>query len=61
LGLLFMSSGIYLGFDYDLTFAYFWTGVFCLLWGVRIFIMRRIYRSTPQEEHTEAEPTGAPQ
>jgi len=50
LGLLFMSSGLYLGFDYDLSFLYLGTGVFCFGWGVRIFIMRRIYRSKPQEE-----------
>ena len=64
LGLLFMSSGLYLGFDYKLTFVYFWTGVFCFAWGVRIFTMRRIYRSMPkeeQEEQIEANPAGTPQ
>ena len=63
LGLLFMSSGLYLGFDYKLTFVYFWTGVFCLSWGVRIIIMRRIHRSAPkeeQEQQIEANPAGTP-
>jgi len=50
LGLLFMSSGLYLGFDYQLTFVYFWTGVFCFAWGMRIFVMRRIYRNRPPIE-----------
>ena len=49
LALLFMSSGLYLGFHYHLSFFYVWTGVFCFFWGLRIFIMRRIYRSTSQE------------
>ncbi len=63
LSLLFMSSGVYLGFDYELSFVYFWTGVFCFAWGARIFIMRRIYRSAPQEEQEqqiEAKPAGTP-
>jgi len=55
LGLLFMSSGVYLGFDYELTFLYFGTGVFCVVWGARIFVMRHIYRNKPQDESFQPE------
>ncbi len=40
LGLLFMSSGTYLGFDYALTKLYFGTGFVCLAWSLCIFTMR---------------------
>lgn len=61
LGLLFMSSGLYLGFDYKLTLVYFGTGIFCFAWGVRIFIKRFVYRNAPeqaeQEQPADAEAT----
>jgi hypothetical protein len=53
LGLLFISSGFYLGFDFELSFVYFGTGVFCLAWGVGIFIVRRSYRTGPQAQQEE--------
>lgn len=40
LGLLFMSSGIYLGFDYSLSFLYFGVGFACCAWSIAIFAMR---------------------
>jgi hypothetical protein len=40
LGLLFMSSGTYLGFDYSLSFVYFGVGFICGLWSLWIFSMR---------------------
>ncbi len=55
IGLLFMSSGIYLGFDYKLTFLYFGTGFVCCAWSIRIFVMRAIYRKKPEEEQVHAE------
>jgi len=58
LGLLFMSSGVYLGFDYELTFLYFGTGVFCVVWGARIFVMRHVYRNKPQDQLLESESAG---
>jgi len=51
-----MSSGVYLGFDYQLTFVCFGTGIFCAAWGIRIFVMRFIYRNKPQEQQVQAEP-----
>lgn len=40
LGILFMSSGTYLGFDYSLSFVYFGVGFICCLWSLWIFSMR---------------------
>lgn len=58
LGLLFMSSGVYLSFDYELTFLYFGTGVFCVVWGARILLMRHVYRNKTQDESLESECVG---
>ena len=56
IGLLFMSSGLYLGFDFKLTFVYLGTGIFCFVWGLRIFLMRLVYRKARAEQQLEAEP-----
>jgi len=60
ISLLFMSSGVYLGFDYSLTWVYFGTGVFCFAWGVRLFVMRFVYRKAQRgqqpEQQIDAEP-----
>ena len=55
LGLLFMSSGTYLGFEYSLSFVYFGVGFACCLWSLWIFTMRLRSRQAPQQqvEHTE--------
>lgn len=53
LGLLFMSSGTYLGFDYELSFLYFYVGFACSSWSLWIFVQRYRNRNAPQ--HTEAE------
>ncbi len=47
LGLLFMSSGIYLGFDYSLSFGYFAVGFACVIWSVTVFVKRARYRINP--------------
>ncbi len=60
LGLLFMSSGTYLGFDYWLTFVYFGFGFVCCLWSIRIFVMRAVYRNKLQEQEVPAEPADDP-
>jgi hypothetical protein len=44
LGLLFMSSGTYLGFDYELSFVYFGVGFTCVVWGACVFVMRLRHR-----------------
>jgi uncharacterized membrane protein len=47
LGLLFMSSGTYLGFDYKLSFVYFGVGLVCIVWSVAVYIKRSRYRAKP--------------
>ncbi len=41
MGLLFMSGGTYIGFDYSLSFAYFGVGFACAIWSLKIFAMRQ--------------------
>ncbi len=53
-GLLFMSSGIYLGFGYTWTWVYFGTGVVCSAWAIRVFMIRRAFRNAPREEQADA-------
>ena len=50
LGLLFMSSGTYLGFDYSLSFVYFGVGFVCCIWSLWIFSMRLASRKD-QRQH----------
>lgn len=50
LGLLFMSSGTYLGFDYSLSFAYFGVGFVCCIRSLWIFSMRLKARKVPDQE-----------
>ncbi len=47
LGLLFITSGIYLGFDYSLSFGYFAVGLACVVWSVTVFVRRTRYRNNP--------------
>jgi Kef-type K+ transport system membrane component KefB len=49
LGLLFMSSGTYLGFDYSLSFWYFGAGFVCCVWSLWIFSMRLKARSDQRQ------------
>ena len=63
LGLLFMSSGTYLGFDYALSFGYFGVGFVCCIWSLWIFSMRlkarRGQRQHPILETAENQPAEA--
>ena len=54
LGLLFMSSGTYLGFEYELSFLYFGVGFVCCAWSLWIFTMRLKHRS--QQRQFEVSP-----
>lgn len=47
LGLLFMTSGTYLGFEYTLSFAYFGVGAICVVWSLMIFLKRARFRKDP--------------
>ncbi len=57
LGLLFMSSGTYLGFEYSLTKFYFGFGLICCLWSGWIFTMRLKNRRVPEASNQPAEAT----
>lgn len=39
-GLLFQASGLYLGFDYSLSFLYMIIGAFCFAFGVAMLVLR---------------------
>jgi hypothetical protein len=55
LGLLFMSSGFYLGFGFQLSYFYFVVGFSCVIWSIVTLIMRRRHRGSPAD--TVAAPT----
>jgi len=55
LGLLFMSSGTYLGFDYSLSFWYFGVGFICCIWSLWIFSMRLSARKAPDQAQQTTE------
>ena len=40
LGLLFMASGVFLGFEYWMSFVYLGVGLVCCVWSVCIVAMR---------------------
>ncbi len=40
LGLLFMSTGTWLGFDYPVSFIYFAIGTACIFWGFCVVVLR---------------------
>ena len=44
LGLLFIATGLYLGFEFNLSFLYVMVGIFCCVFGVALFTLRMIER-----------------
>ena len=56
LGVLFMSSGTYLGFDYSLSFVYFGVGFGCCVWSLVILAKRKANRGAPEYTQVPAEP-----
>ena len=44
LGLLFNATGLYLGFDYTLSFVYMIVGWFCCAYGLALFALRGMER-----------------
>ncbi len=61
LGLLFFSSGLFLGFEYVLSFYYLGIGVLCCAYGVSIFLLRLHHRrGTHTTEHVPATAEQAP-
>jgi len=55
LGLLFMCTGTYLGFDYSLSFLDFAVGFACWLWSFWVFLMRLRARKKEQQIQEQAE------
>jgi uncharacterized membrane protein HdeD (DUF308 family) len=41
LGLLFNAAGLYLGFDYSLSFVYLFVGWFCIVLGAVVYVLQR--------------------
>jgi hypothetical protein len=61
LGLLFISTGLYLGFEFALSFWYIAVGLSCCAYGVGIFLVRLTHRQRPQTaEQAAAPPESAP-
>jgi hypothetical protein len=58
LGLLFMSCGTLLGFDYTLTFVYFGVGFSCCIWSMWIFTTRLSSRKMSPQTQQRADPSG---
>jgi hypothetical protein len=59
LGLLFMASGTYLGFDYSLSFMYFGVGIACAVWSMWIFSMRATARGHAPAQKNVSPPATA--
>jgi hypothetical protein len=57
LGLLFMSGGTYLGFDYTLSFFYFGVGFACVIWSLKVFAMRNRHRQRDVDGMDAGQPT----
>ena len=53
LGLLFMTSGTYLGFEYALSFLYFGVGFICVIWAFCVYVMRSRSRKHPVLDLTQ--------
>lgn len=57
LGLLFVSAGIYMGFESTMAFVYIGAGFFCISWSARVVIMRSKSRHySPPAEVTDVTP-----
>lgn len=61
LGLLFMSSGTYLGFEFVLSFVYFGVGLVCCIWSLWIFSMRLNAREEQRKFRVPEIPAAAEQ
>ena len=59
LGLLFIASGAYLGFDNRLSFVYIGVGFVCTVWSLVVIVMRRKDRSKPIAVIMQPEQPGA--
>lgn len=44
LGLLFNAGGLYLGFEYSLSFVYMVVGWACCVYGIAVYVLQRLER-----------------
>jgi hypothetical protein len=56
-GLLFISAGLYIGFEYVLTVYYVGLGLLCCGYGLVIFVMRLRYRQSGRSSDVSADIT----
>ena len=52
-GVIFISSALYLGFAYHMSYFYVGVGVACLFWSVIVFAMRQHFRSQKHKDEHE--------
>jgi hypothetical protein len=57
MGLLFFTFGLYLGFEFDLIFAYLGLGALCIARSVWVFVTRFKFRSKPSSSDTQSNDT----
>ena len=63
LGLLFMASGVFLGFEYWLSFVYLGVGLVCSAWSICIVVMRARHRGVeemPAAANDDSAESGTP-
>ena len=60
LGLLFMSSGTYIGFDYSLSFVYFGVGFACCAGSLGVFSLRLRNRNEAEPETSDESTASGP-
>jgi hypothetical protein len=47
-GLLFIATGLYLGFEFSMSFLYMMIGFFCCVFGIALFLLRLFERPKTQ-------------
>ena len=59
LGLLFVSNGVYMGFESKMSFVYTSVGALCVVWSTAILVKRSRFRNKPiriiRDEPTQAQ------
>jgi hypothetical protein len=55
LGLLFIANGLYVSFDFNISFVYIGFGLWCSAYGFGIFVVRRFRRAKTATESTAIE------
>ena len=61
LGLLFVSNGVYMGFDGTMSFVYTGVGALCVVWSSAILVRRSRFRNKPMRIIRDVPPQSAEQ